>query len=245
MIYKLTERYLNVFPNQNAQFLEQPLEDYAAEITNCEIRDDSILATVKNSSHAAWQWTDQIRLGVFCNGEDTGLRADLGAADLTVYPGESTEFCIPVGNYPDLLSNKLEIQMLQEGICYFGEKTQITSAEQETPQTRNASILSNTAPTVVDHTSSYNFDITVKNTGSQAWSESRQDRLCIWQDGTDWGYRLYLPDGVTTQLGETYTFTLQGFVLPDADSTYLEFQMLQENVCYFGEKQRVDIRAVS
>lgn len=109
----------------------------------------------------------------------------------------------------------------------------------------NAEILSTTAPTTVNHTSSYDFEVTVKNTGTQPWSELQQNRLCIWQDGTDWGYRLYLPDGVTIEPGDTYTFALQGFVLPEADSTYLEFQMLQEGVCYFGEKQRVDIKAIS
>lgn len=66
-------------------------------------------------------------------------------------------------------------------------------------------------------------------------------RLCIYQDGKDWGYRVTLPDGVEVKPGEQYTFTLQDFQAPSNDSTYLEYQMVQETFQYFGQKQRVDI----
>lgn len=111
------------------------------------------------------------------------------------------------------------------------------------PNALNAEIVSNTAPQMVDHNSSYSFNVTVKNTGTCSWSESQQNRLCIWQDGADWGYRLFLPPDITVEPGEEHTFVLNNFEMPEAESTYLEFQMLQEGVCYFGEKQRVDIVA--
>ena len=242
VIYELTERYLNVLPDQNVSFLEQPLSDYSAEILACEIRNNKIFATVKNTSNSPWNWLDRVRLGIFSDGSDTGLRADL-EANVSVQPGASVQFCMSLESYPDFLDNILEIQMLQEGLRYFGEKAKIPGAASNRTDLLDADIVSTTAPTTVNHTSRYDFEITVKNTGTQPWSESQQNRLCIWQDGADWGYRLYLPDGVTVEPGDTYTFVLQGFVLPEADSTYLEFQMLQEGACYFGEKQRVDIKA--
>lgn len=107
----------------------------------------------------------------------------------------------------------------------------------------DAEIVSHDAPGTVTHTDSYTFDVTVKNTGESSWSESDQIRLCVWQDGSDLGYRLYLPDGVTVSAGEEYTFTLEGFVLPEAEQTILEFQMLQEGVQYFGEREPVVVTA--
>lgn len=108
----------------------------------------------------------------------------------------------------------------------------------ENPQ---AEIISQNAPTEVNRKDSYTFDITVKNTSDGSWSEANKIRLCIWQDGLDSGYRIYLPNGVEIKPGEEYTFTLEGFVAPQADHTYIEFQMLQEGITYFGERERVDI----
>ena len=139
------------------------------------------------------------------------------------------------------LSNALKADF--DAVIVIATSNLLDGIGDSNPNALDAEIISNTAPSIVNHTDSYNFDITVKNTGTRTWSENAQNRLCIWQDGVDWGYRIYLPDGVTVQPGEEYTFTLNGFVLPEAESTYLEFQMLQEGVCYFGEKQRADIRA--
>ncbi|MNM92105.1 hypothetical protein D3C81_1044270 [compost metagenome] len=105
-----------------------------------------------------------------------------------------------------------------------------------------AQIISHTAPTTIKVDQTYNIDITVKNTGDEKWSEKSSIRLGIWQDGVDHGYRINIPEGTEISPGEEYTFTLSGFVAPPRDSTYLEFQMLQEGVSYFGEKERVDIQ---
>jgi hypothetical protein len=109
----------------------------------------------------------------------------------------------------------------------------------------NAEILSHNAPTTINRTDSHTINITVKNTSNDSWSEEKQVRLCIWQDGKDYGYRLKLPEGVEIAPGEEYTFQLNGFVAPPGESTYIEFQMLQEGITYFGEKERVDIKVIS
>lgn len=105
-----------------------------------------------------------------------------------------------------------------------------------------AQIISHSAPKTVNADETHNIDITVKNTGDEKWSEKSNIRLGIWQDGVDHGYRIYIPEGTEISPGEEYTFTLSGFVAPPRDSTYLEFQMLQEGITYFGEKERVDIQ---
>ncbi|MEN6530688.1 MAG: hypothetical protein ABFD17_02755 [Anaerolineaceae bacterium] len=105
----------------------------------------------------------------------------------------------------------------------------------------SAEIVSHNTPTMIERGEAYNVDIVVKNTGDQAWSEEDQIRLCIFQDGKDFGYRINLPDGIIVEPGQEYTFVLYNFRAPAGNSTYLEYQMLQEGIQYFGEKERVDI----
>ena len=108
----------------------------------------------------------------------------------------------------------------------------------------DAEIQEHNTPLTVERGRSYDIDIVARNTGTEAWSEAKQIRLCIWQDGADWGYRLLIPDGVEVAPGESFTFRLIGFGAPPTESTYLEYQMVQEGVQYFGEKERVDIAIV-
>ena len=105
----------------------------------------------------------------------------------------------------------------------------------------SAEIVSHNTPTMINRGESYDVNILVKNTGDQAWSEENQIRLCIFQDGKDYGYRVNLPEGVTIAPGQEYTFVLYNFRAPAGNATYLEYQMLQEGIQYFGEKERVDI----
>jgi len=105
----------------------------------------------------------------------------------------------------------------------------------------SAEIMSHNTPTTVERGESYNVNIVVRNTGDQAWSEDDQIRLCIFQDGKDFGYRINLPAGVKIDSGQEYTFVLYNFRVIDGDSTYLEYQMVKEGYQFFGEKERVDI----
>lgn len=108
-----------------------------------------------------------------------------------------------------------------------------------------AEIIAHDAPTVIDRKNTYSINITVKNTSSDSWSEEKMVRLSIWQDGMDYGHRLYLPDGIEVAPGEQYTFHLGAFVAPPNDTTYLEFVMCQEGITYFGERERVDITVIN
>lgn len=104
-----------------------------------------------------------------------------------------------------------------------------------------AEIVSNETPISMEQGKSYNFNIVVKNSGQQSWSEDYQVRLGVFIDGKDTGYRIYLPDGIIVEPGQEYTFTAENYQLPAQGTTFLEFQMLQEGYQYFGEKERVDI----
>ena len=47
--------------------------------------------------------------------------------------------------------------------------------------------------------------------------------------------------GVEVNPSEEYTFTLLNLQTPPGNEFYLEYQMVEEDVLYFGEKVRVDI----
>lgn len=104
-----------------------------------------------------------------------------------------------------------------------------------------AVITADTTPSEVKQGSQYVFDITMKNTGTETWSEADQIRLAILVDGEDHGYRIPLPEGVEVKPGETHTFKLEGFRPPEKDSVSIAYQMVQEGVQYFGQKKDVDI----
>lgn len=106
----------------------------------------------------------------------------------------------------------------------------------------SAEITSDNTPTEIKRGKKYDVNITVKNTTNEVWSNKRNIRLCIWQDGQDYGYRVNLPDNFELKPNEEYTFTLKDFQAPpSSNSTYLEYQMVEEGVTYFGEKKRVNI----
>lgn len=89
-----------------------------------------------------------------------------------------------------------------------------------------------------------NIEISVTNTGEYSWSEKDQIRLCVFQDGIDYGYRIPITDGVQVNPGETYTFILYDFRVSNKKDTYLEYQMVEEGIQWFGEKKRVEISVI-
>jgi hypothetical protein len=106
----------------------------------------------------------------------------------------------------------------------------------------SSEIISTNTPNSIKKGKSYNINITVKNTSNETWNEERAVRLCIFQDGQDLGYRVKIPSGLDIKPGESYAFTLYDFQAPpQKNTTYLEYQMLQEGIAYFGEKYGVNI----
>lgn len=127
VIYELTERYWNVFPSKNRGFIQTALDGHQAEVVSYEWEGETLRVTVRNSSAWAWSGMDWIRLGVFKDGMDTGLRADMPGSEV-VDPGEEIVFTIDLEDGATSSGVKVEVQMLQEGICYFGQRVQVAGA---------------------------------------------------------------------------------------------------------------------
>lgn len=240
VIFEMTERYLNQFPYKNSEFLLASLDSFSAKVQSFDYNEESqqLSVTILNDSTSSWRGSNLIRCSLWQNESDVG-RAYLPVGE-TVEPGESVTFTFEGISESFFFDNFIEVQMVQEGITYFGERKTING---QNNNILDAQILSHTAPSTVNHTDSYTIDITVKNTGNTSWTEENGIRLCIWQDGIDYGYRVTLSENETVEPGEEHTFTLTGFVLPELPSTTLEFQMVREGITYFGKKDAVNISA--
>ena len=219
----------------NAAILSHNTPDSMESGKSCNIE-----ITVLNTGTYAWSAADSIRLCIWQDGSDAGNRVQLPEG-VEVAPGAQYTFHYVLSAPFDKNVVTLEYQLVQEGIQYFGEKKQAVInlvGEQE----YNAEILNTDTPMQIASDGKYDISITVKNTGTRAWSEQDMVRLCIWQDGVDYGYRVALPDGIIVAPGEEYTFQLMSFgAPPNRTSTFVAYQMVQEGIQYFGEKKRVDI----
>lgn len=382
VLYELTERYLNTYPSINMSFLQTVLDDFQSKLLSYEWDGSRLTATIKNTSGSVWKNIDMVRLGIFDGENDTGLRAFL-PVDREVMPGETVTFTFSFEEIPERLPSKLEIQMLQEGICYFGDKQPVTEREfvsediaigqflseipEEPAQSADYWIgrqgicidtcngvpigdaewivvsqdrelveivgwaadfnaqrplsalylqigeriipcsyglertsvsdhfgntdLTNTGFTVTFPASylrenpstaiqfigvsadgtyryepvlfrmafpptalaeyqaqpiSYQWDgaavtVTIQNTSSAAWLEKDLIRAGIFSDGSDTGLRGYLPENVVIEPGENAVFEISLEGQESLLSHNLEVTMLQETICYFGEKMSISV----
>lgn len=124
-VYESTERYTNWVPTRILQYLTQecktPLGEYKNTYEKIELINDNMNVTVKNTSNASWDILNEVRLGIFYKGNDTGKRVNL-PVNKTINPGEIHTFVVPKTLLDGLEQNKIEFVMLQEGISYFEEK---------------------------------------------------------------------------------------------------------------------------
>lgn len=145
-----------------------------------------------------------------------------------------------------LLKNVLIVSflILLTMISFEKEKCRAQNAREYKSVELDAEIISHTAPATVRQKEICQIYITVKNRGETVWSDEDKIALCVWQDDVDWGFRARILDGMKIQKGESYTFLLEGFSISDKERTKLEFQMVKEEVTYFGEREAVEIVAV-
>ncbi len=132
VIFERTERYLYSLTNPAAIKMDAPQAGHlSAEIISQNIpptmesgKTYDIAVVVKNTGNQSWSEDDQIRLGIFPEGKESGYRVFLPEG-VTVEPGQDYAFELKNYQASGIASTYIEFQMLQEGFQYFGEKERV------------------------------------------------------------------------------------------------------------------------
>lgn len=127
VFYDMGERYLKYLHTKSSGFIDTLKQDLQYELVSMDVKsvgsgDYDIIVTVKNTGNTVWTELDRIRMCIWRDGQDCGARAFIEAGD-SVEPGQMYKFNF---NYSLIdYSSGYQLQMLQEGIQYFGEKYKI------------------------------------------------------------------------------------------------------------------------
>ena len=186
--------------------------------------------TVMNTGTVTWTADKLFRLST--DASDTTTSRYYIANQTSVAPGESYTFTATVRSMKYPSEAKIHLQMVRDGVTFFGEKRDLSIAV--TPE-RQAQVVS--AEFVTEPVAGKNFSVKVKvkNTGSVTWTEQTLYRLGMQGNATG-SDRAYLPSGTSVKPGETYEFLYTGIAPVGADLS-LKFQMVQDGVMWFGEEK--------
>lgn len=133
VIFERTERYISyhLANPSTIKFNTPELNNLSAEIisNDCPTSIDldrfyTIRIVVKNLGRQSWSEDDQIRLGVFPEGKDSGNRVFLPQG-IIVESGQEYTFTVQNFQAPSQSITFFEFQMLQEGYQYFGDKERV------------------------------------------------------------------------------------------------------------------------
>lgn len=115
--------------NEDLQVIQAEYDHdmYAAQVENAWYDNGNIYATVKNSGSVAWSEDEAYRCGLFINGQDCSVRATIEPGE-TVPPGATYTFVFHDAD--KLPIESLGVQMLKEGVLYFGEQRQLSQPTQ-------------------------------------------------------------------------------------------------------------------
>lgn len=220
-----------VYPSFN---LIDGIGGYNAEIKTVNIEKTenglyNIVVQILNNGSMPWYYNKQIKVNLWVNDSDFGLRAEL-PSDMVLEPGQIYEFVFENVNR-DIIQQKLFIQMLREGMFYFGENEYVTTIPEKLPDYK-AKILS------------YNISnkalvVEVLNNSNSIWNDKNRIKCCIWVDGQDIGIRAYLEPLKDILPGESVFFRFDN--IANLERHDLSVQMLQEGITYFGEREKIEI----
>lgn len=190
----------------------------------------SFMVTIKNTGLSTWTTSTLYRLSA--NNSDTTASRFYMAPKTTVAPGESYTFTVTAKAmlYPS--SANLKLQMVREGVKFFGE---VKNVSIPTSPEHDALIESIEFVTPTKAGESFTASIRVQNKGSSTWTSATKFRLGVMGNMTG-PARANLPSGVTVKPGESFDF-LYTAKAPSTGDLSLKVQMLQENVLWFGEKK--------
>ncbi len=206
--------------------------------------------TVKNTGTTAWTSGTGFGLGTVGNGDANtflGTNRVYIPSGTTVVPGGSHTFTFTMTSPSTAGTYNPQFRMLQENVRWFGDT--LSTSVQVTTSSYNAQMVSNTIPSTMAAGQSQSASITVKNTGTTAWTSGTGFGLGTVGNGDANTFlgtnRVYIPSGTTVVPGGSHTFTFT-MTSPSTAGTYNpQFRMLQENVRWFGDTLSTSVQVTT
>jgi hypothetical protein len=140
-------------------------------------------------------------------------------------------------------------QMVWDGREWFGDQTPVP-IQVTAPVLVDADVVSHTIPGTMTAGQNYPVTVTMKNTGTMAWTEADLIRLGGVGDtgGDAWefgGERYYIASGASVAPGEWYTFPFT-MTAPVTTGTYTPiYQMVWDGHEWFGDQTTVTIQVTA
>jgi hypothetical protein len=172
-----------------------------------------------------------------------------GAMDPTacIAPGQSYTFTVELAAPTAAGKYKMQWQLLQEGVLWFGGKSPSVDISVVNPGTsgvqNSATFVSQVVPSAVVQGSDFDVQVTMLNSGDATWTlagSGASDGYYVGsqspQDNFTWGTnRGFMTAAARVAPGQSYSFRFS-LRAPAAPGTYsMQWQMLQNAVAWFGQ----------
>ncbi|MBY0014697.1 NBR1-Ig-like domain-containing protein [Paenibacillus typhae] len=192
-----------------------------------------VTITVRNDGGDTWSHLH--RLGGVGDSDPFANTRQLIPDGQSVPPGKIQTFSFMM-QAPDAVGSYVtDWRMVHENVSWFGQT--LTKSVQVVEANRDAIIIANTIPAVMEAGQSYDVTITMLNTGNTTWYENgKAYRLGAVGNEDPFALGRYmLPSEVYVKPGETYTFKIN-MKAPGVPGNYIsDWSMLQEYISWFGE----------
>ncbi|GDY20392.1 hypothetical protein LBMAG56_17370 [Verrucomicrobiota bacterium] len=153
----------------------------------------------------------------------------------TVLPGDTVVVTIPATAPTTPGSYDFQWRPLQEGVEFFGEKSTNVAVTVLAPLL-DAAFVSQSVPSILVPGQRYNASITLRNTGSGAWTGVNKIRLSSQNplDNKTWGTARAVATGDVAP-GELAVFKFVIIAPTNSGDYNFQWRMIQEGVARFGE----------
>ena len=217
----------------NASFVSQVVPTFLVQgQTNV------ITVVMSNFGTTTWRTNDTYFLAAINPADNLNWGLNRVALAAEVPPGTNATFNFAITAPLTPGTYELQWQMIREGVSGFGQATRSASVVVFPPAVAGdaAMFVSQVVPSMMPTGTTARASITLRNTGTNTWSEAARYRLGSVTpfDNRTWGLnRIYLPASVAPGGTVTFSFPITAPVTPGAYD--FQWQMVREGVSHFGD----------
>ncbi len=197
-----------------------------------------ITVVMSNFGTTTWRTNDTFFLAAINPADNLNWGLNRVALAAEVPPGTNATFNFEITAPLTPGTYELQWQMIREGVSVFGQATRSASVVVFPAGVAgdSAAFVSQAMPSLMATGATARASITLRNTGTNTWSEAARYRLGSVTPGDNriWGLnRVYLPASVAPGGTVTFSFPIKAPVTPGAYDC--QWQMVREGVSHFGE----------